>query len=65
MGQQFNPGQTVLLRRSLTNRSAAGGEYKILQRLPESEASGELQYRIKSSREPHERVVKQSDLEKA
>ena len=65
MSQQFNSGQAVLLRRSLSNRSAVGGEYKIVQRLPESDTSGEPQYRIKSSREPHERVVMESDLEKA
>jgi hypothetical protein len=65
MSEQFKSGQTVHLRRNQSNRSAAGGEYKIVQRLPESDASGELQYRIKSIREPHERVVKESDLQKA
>ena len=65
MSERFKSGQTVLLCRNQFNRSAATGEYKIVQQLPASDAGGELQYRIKSIREPHERVVKESDLEKA
>ena len=45
----------------LFNRSAAGGDYKVVRELPEN--GGELQYRIKSGREAHERVVNESDLE--
>lgn len=62
MTHRFRAGQTVRLGRGLPNRSAADGEYKVIRTLPES--SGELQYRIKSVREAHERVVKESDLEK-
>jgi hypothetical protein len=62
MTTQFRPGQTVRLSRGLALKSAADGEYKIVRQLPENGA--EQQYRIKSSREPHERVVKESDLEK-
>jgi hypothetical protein len=47
-----------LVRSSL--RSAADGEFKIVRSLPDD--GGETQYRIKSVREPHERVVKESDL---
>ena len=50
------------LTRGLVHKSAADGEYKIVRQLPEN--GGEQQYRIKSVREPHERVVKESDLEK-
>jgi hypothetical protein len=64
MSERFKSGQTVHLRRSLSNRSAADGEYRVVQQLPQSDTSGELQYRIKSTREPHERVVKESDLMK-
>lgn len=61
MTHQFCPGQSVrLLRSSL--RSAAGGEFKVIRSLPED--GGETQYRIKSVREPHERVVRESDLRK-
>ena len=62
MPHQFRSGQTVRLSRSLSNRSAAAGDYKVVRPLPDN--GGELQYRIKSEREPHERVVKESDLEK-
>ena len=43
-------------------RAAAEGNYKISQ-LPDE--GGELQYRVKSAREPHERVVNESELTKA
>jgi hypothetical protein len=45
----------------MLTRSAAGGDYKVLRKLPES--GGEVQYRIKSGREAHERIVNESDLE--
>jgi len=61
MSHQFRAGQTVrLLRSSL--RTAAGDEFKVVRPLPDD--GGETQYRIKSVREPHERVVKESDLSK-
>jgi hypothetical protein len=62
MTSQFQSGQTVRLFRSLAYQSAAPGEYKIVRPLPES--GGEQLYRIKSLHEPHERVVKESDLKK-
>lgn len=63
MTYQFRSGQTVRLCHSLSHRSAATGDYKIVRQLPDS--GGEPQYRVKNVREPHERVVKESDLEKA
>jgi hypothetical protein len=63
MTHQFRSGQTVRLRRRLPNTSASAGEYKIVRQLPDS--AGEVQYRIKSAREPHERVANESDLERA
>ena len=59
MTHQFRAGQTVHLLRSPL-RAAAGGEFKVVRPLPDD--GGETQYRIKSVREPHERVVKESDL---
>ena len=59
---RFKSGQTVRLARGPSNRSAAVGEYKIVRQLPEGD--GETQYRIKSLREPHERVVRESELER-
>jgi hypothetical protein len=60
MAHQFRSGQLVRLCRSL-RYGAAQGDYEIVRQLPDE--GGELQYRIKSVREPHERVVKESDLE--
>ena len=62
MTSQFRSGQTVRLSRRLPYKSAAEGEYTIVRPLPDN--GGEPQYRIKSVREPYERVVKESDLEK-
>ena len=61
MSQRFHSGQIVRLVRS-SLRFAADGEFKIVRLLPDD--GGETQYRIKSMREPHERVVKESDLRK-
>jgi len=62
MHDRFRPGQTVRLCPGL-QRFAAAGAYKIVRALPQS--SGEREYRVKSLNEPHERVVRESDLEKA
>jgi hypothetical protein len=59
MSSRFRSGQSVRLVRS-SLRSAADGEFKIVRSLPDD--GGETQYRIKSAREPHDRVVKESDL---
>jgi hypothetical protein len=61
MSHRFRSGQTVRLNQNSSNRSAAMGDYKVIRLLPES--GGELQYMIKSAREPHERVVRESDLQ--
>jgi hypothetical protein len=45
------------------NRNAAGGVYHVVRRLPHGD--GDYQYCIKSSREQHDRVVKERDLERA
>jgi len=44
-------------------RNVAGGNYEVLAQLPTRD--GELQYRIKSDREPYQRVVKEGELERA
>jgi len=63
MSNLFQSGQTVRLVRNLSLRGAADGEFKIVRVLPDN--GGETQYRIKSVREPHDRVVKESDLQVA
>lgn len=56
---KFKVGQTVELVPSMSRR-AAGGHYRIVSLRP---ADGEnLQYRIRSKSESHERVVAESDL---
>jgi len=63
MSNLFQSGQTVRLVRNLSLRAAADGEFKIVRALPNE--GGETQYRVKSVREPHDRVVKESDLQPA
>ena len=48
---------------SFISRNVMGGSYEVIKQLPES--SGELQYRIKGTNEPHERVVRESELHKS
>jgi hypothetical protein len=62
-GHKFHIGDIVELERSFL-RWASGGVYEVTKRLPKSDA-GEYGYRIKSSNEPHERVVRESELSKA
>lgn len=62
MTSRFRSGQTVRLVRN-PSRAAAEGEFEIVRPLPDD--GGETQYRIKSVREPHDRVVKESDLQTA
>ena len=64
MPNLFCSGQTVRLVRKLSLRDAAQGEFKVIRALPENDG-GETQYRIKSVNEPHDRVVKESDLQMA
>lgn len=57
---KFKVGQSVLYTSGPYGRGAASGVYKITQLLPSE--GDDCQYRIKSSNEPHERVVKESEL---
>ena len=54
---KFHIGQTVFLEWSI---AVPGGAYVVTKRLPER--NGEFEYRIKSASEPHERVVRESEL---
>jgi len=63
MTHRFRPGQSVRLRGGYPYRDAAEGSYEIIRKLPQD--GGEYQYRIKNSREEHERVVKEHELERA
>jgi hypothetical protein len=57
---KFAVGATVLFNPGFPNRNIAAGDYSIVRQLPPMH--GEYQYRIKSAREPHERMVKESEI---
>ena len=54
---KFKIGQTLFLTASL---NVPGGAYVVTRQLPERD--GEFLYRVKSAREPHERVVREGRL---
>jgi hypothetical protein len=54
---KFQIGQTVFLAPA---RSQNRGAYVVTKKLPEN--NGEFEYRVKSVNEPHERVVRESEL---
>jgi hypothetical protein len=61
MSHKFHIGQLVEFRpKKGSPISSARGAYEVLKQLPERE--GELQYRIKSAVEEHERVAFESEL---
>ena len=60
-GHKFKIGQTVRYAAPFGHSAAA--DYKITLLLPT--ADNELHYRIKSANEPHERVAKESQLQRA
>jgi hypothetical protein len=56
---KFRIGQIVQLAPAIS-RNVPGGSYEITMRLPEN--NGEFEYRIKGVNEPHERVVRESEI---
>ena len=60
---KFKVGQTVYYASGLYGRGQRGDVFKIMQRLPPQ--GGDYQYRIKSANEPYDRVVRESELERA
>jgi hypothetical protein len=62
MTHKFKVGETVFLR-SAASRNAPSGAYEVTKQLPGT--GGEREYRIKSANEPHERVVRESELTSA
>jgi hypothetical protein len=57
---KFKLRQTVFLQPTIFNRDAPRGAFEVIKQLPERD--GQFEYRIKSSREPHERVVRESEI---
>jgi hypothetical protein len=60
---RFAAGHVVRLGRTTPFHNAAAGNYAVVAQLPERD--GELQYCIKSDREPYERIVKEDEIETA
>lgn len=60
MPHRYNIGQTVRFIPGAHERQW-GGDFKVVARLPEER--GEFQYRIKSAKDAHERVVRESQIE--
>jgi hypothetical protein len=58
---RFGLGQKVRFSRGYPHRSAPDDFYEVVRQLPETD--GEPYYRIKSSREPHGRVVKENEIQ--
>jgi hypothetical protein len=58
---KYKVGETVRYTSNVTRRFGATGRFVIIKLLPPEGA--ELQYRIKSATEPHERVAKESQLD--
>ena len=57
---KFKLGRSVFLQPTIFNRDAPGGAFEVIKQLPERD--GQFEYQIKSLSEPHERVVKESDI---
>jgi hypothetical protein len=60
---KFKIGQSVQYSSGPYGRGTANGVYTITQLLPPE--GDDRQYRIKSTNEPHERVAKESQLNRA
>jgi hypothetical protein len=61
---RFRVGQSVSFVGGGGVLSKATGVYSITKLLPETDGDGQLQYRLKSARESHERVAKESELQR-
>ncbi len=59
---KFKIGQTVFIK-SARHDNLPGGAYVITHKMPERD--GEFEYRVKGMTEPHERVVRESQLSAA
>ncbi len=56
---KFKMGDTVFVK-AARNLNIPGGAYIVIARLPERD--GDFEYRVRNSREPHERVMGESAL---
>ena len=61
ISHRFSVGRMVRLSQAVRLRNAAPGSYEVLAQLPDRD--GEFQYRLKSDREPYQRIAKENELE--
>jgi hypothetical protein len=59
---KFRIGQMVTYRPAVRGQDAPPGAYMIIARLPQSEETGQFEYRIRNLNEEHERVANESEL---
>jgi hypothetical protein len=59
---KFRLGQMVTYRPAERGRDAPPGAYMIIACLPQSEETGEFEYRIRNLNEEHDRVAHESEL---
>jgi hypothetical protein len=59
---KFHVGEIVRLSPAIA-RNLPGGSYAVVKQMPPS--GGHFEYRIKSVKEPHERVARESELHKS
>ncbi len=59
---KFRIGQIVTYRPAVRGQDARPGAYMIITRLPQSEETGEFEYRIRNLTEEHECVAHESEL---
>jgi hypothetical protein len=59
-GHKFSVGQAVQYTSGTSDHGRSSGVYTVMKLLPPE--GDDHQYRIKSADEPHERVVKESQL---
>jgi hypothetical protein len=64
MTHRYQLGARVRLNLGFRRSDSADGPFEVVRQLPAA-SDGEHQYRVKSAREHYERVVKESDLERA
>ena len=59
---KFRIGQIVTYRPAARGQDTPPGAYMIIARLPQSEETGEFEYRIRNLSEEHEHVARESEL---
>jgi hypothetical protein len=57
---KFKPGQFVRIQSARSNLAPPGGRYEIVRQLPPE--NNDFQYRVRSTADNHERVVRESEL---